>query len=209
VSFLVVGVLVATLVLPIQQNVQTRLSPWTLETILMTGIRTPTFVLGTVAWTYLLSVILFIPQLLIGIYVFQAHLIVNYVSFVLALFISSAIIFALAIINTGFRIVTKSNDPITWSLNVAAQLLAGMTFPVQHLDDYLPGLSTISWVLPQTWIYHILRLATLTGASVLDPGVATSYLVASLFAATLLPISFRVYRWGLKRAKREGTLGWY
>ncbi len=72
VSFLIVGILVTNLVLPLGSGVQKQLNPWTLETILMTGIKTPTFVLGTSLWTYILSVILFIPQLYLGIYVFGA-----------------------------------------------------------------------------------------------------------------------------------------
>ena len=77
----------------------------------MTGIKTPTFVLGTSLWTYLLSVILFIPQLYLGIYVFGAVLVINYVSLVVAIIISSLIVFCLAMISTGIRIVTKVTDP--------------------------------------------------------------------------------------------------
>ena len=124
VSFLIVGILVTNLVLPLGSGVQKQLNPWTLETILMTGIKTPTFVLGTSLWTYILSVILFIPQLYLGITVFGAHLVINYVSLFLAILISSLIVFCLAMISTGIRIVTKVTDPITWGLATAASLLA-------------------------------------------------------------------------------------
>jgi ABC-2 type transport system permease protein len=207
VSFLVVGVLISSLILPLQQGVESRVSPFTLETILMAGLRTPTFILGTVVWPYALSVALFVPQLVLAIVYFHAHLIVNPISFVLALLISSTIIFSLAIISTAFRIVTKTSDPVTWTLNVAASLFSGMTFPVQHLNDYVPGLSYASWLLPQTWVYHIMRLSTLEGASVLDPGVASAFIVSALLGIILLPISLQVFRWGITRAKRDGTLG--
>ena len=207
VSFLIVGILISSLILPLQQGVQSRISPWTLESILMTGLKTPTFILGTVIWPYILSVILFIPQLVLGVVYFHAHLIVDPLSFALSLLISSSIIFSLAIVSTAFRIVTKTSDPVTWSLGVAASLFSGMTFPIQHLDDYVPGLSYVSWFLPQTWVYHIVRLSTLDGASILNPSVATSFGVAAIFGLILLPISLRVFRWGLTRAKRDGTLG--
>lgn len=209
VSFLVVGILISNLILPLQQGLQRRLNPWTLETILMSGVSTPTFVLGTVMWTYIISVVLLIPQIILGVYFFGAHLAVNLISFVVAIFISSLIVFSLAVISTGMRIVTKVTDPVTWGLTVSASLLSGMTFPVQHLNDYVPGLSTVSWILPQTWVYHIIRLAALDNASLLDPSVAISFLVATAFALVMIPLAFGIYRWGLNRAKRDGTLGWY
>lgn len=207
ISFLIVGILISSLILPLQQGIQNRISPFTLETILMTGIRTPTFVLGIVMWPYILSVVLFIPQLVIAIVYFKAHLIINPLSFVLALVISSSIVFSLAMISTAFRIVTKTSDPITWGLNVAASILSGMTYPVQYLNNFLPGLSYLSWLIPQTWVYHIVRLATLTGASIFNPQVGVTYLTASLFGVVLLFLSYRIFRWGIRRAKREGSLG--
>jgi ABC-2 type transport system permease protein len=207
VSYLIVGILISSLILPLQQGVQSRISPFTLESILMAGIKTPTFILGTVVWPYALSVMLFIPQLVIGVDYFHAHLIVNPLSFLLSLVISSIIIFSLAIVSTAFRIVTKTSDPVTWSLNVAASLFSGMTFPIQQLDKYVPGLSSVSWLLPQTWVYHIMRISTLEGVSISDPGIAVAFAVAALFGVVLLPISLLLFRWGLRRAKRDGTLG--
>ena len=209
VSFLIVGILVTNLVLPLGSGVQKQLNPWTLETILMTGIKTPTFVLGTSLWTYILSVVLFLPQLYLGVYAFGARLTVNPLSLVIAIIISSLIIFCLAMISTGIRIVTKVTDPVTWGLAVAASLLSGLTFPVSQLNNYLPGLSTVSWLLPQTWIYHIVRLSTLEAGSLLDPQIAEAFLVTLGYAAVLVPVSVVVYRWGLSRAKKDGTLGWY
>ncbi len=209
VSFLIVGILVTNLVLPLGSGVQKQLNPWTLETILMTGIKTPTFVLGTSLWTYILSVVLFLPQVYLGVYVFGAHLVINYVSLVVSILISSLIIFCLAMISTGIRIVTKVTDPITWGLAMAASLLSGMTYPVSQLNNYIPGLSTVSWLLPQTWIYHIVRLSTLEGGSLLNLQIAVPVLITLGYALALVPIAFMVYRWGLNRAKKDGTLGWY
>ncbi|MEM0117537.1 MAG: hypothetical protein QXV32_03745 [Conexivisphaerales archaeon] len=207
VSFLIVGVLISSLILPLQQGVQNRISPFTIETILMAGLRTPTFILGTVIWPYLLSVILFIPQLVVAVVYFKAQLIINPISFLLSLLISGSIIFSLAMISTAFRIVTKTSDPVTWGLNVAASIFSGMTFPVQYLNNFVPGLSNVSWLLPQTWVYHIVRLATLTGASIFDPSVAVAFLTAAMFGTVLLPLGFYTFKWGLNRAKRDGSLG--
>jgi ABC-type multidrug transport system permease subunit len=207
VSFLIVGILISSLILPVAQGVQNRVSAWTLESILMTGMRTPTFILGTVIWPYTFSVILLVPQLFVGIFYFGANLRINPFSFLLSLIISTSIIFSLAMVSTAFRIVTKTTDPVTWGLSIAATVFSGATFPVQHLDNYVPGLSHVSWLLPQTWIYHIVRLSTLDNASLLDPNVAIAFLIAAAFGAILLPVCFYTFRWGINRAKRDGTLG--
>jgi len=113
-------------------------------------------------------------------------------------------------ISTGLRILTKSTDPITWAINVLQSLFAGVAFPVVYLNTILfPGASTISWFLPQTWVYHLCRLAMLTNPSLADPSVITDFLMGTVFAVVLLPLGYKVFWWGVNRSKREGTLGWY
>lgn len=208
VSFLIVGVVISNLVLPLTQGMQSRINPWTLESILMAGPKAATLVLGTSIWPYALAIVFLIPQLLIGIFVFGAVLNVNVVSALAATAISTVIIFSIAMIGTGIRIVTKMADPFTAALTVAASLLAGMTYPVSYLNNYLPGLSTVSWLIPQTWIYNIMRLSLLTNASLTDPSVAEAFLGALVMALILLPLSYYVFNISIRRAKRDGTLGW-
>lgn len=210
ISFLVVGIAISNLVMPLVQGVERQLNPWTLETVLMTGIKIPIFVIGNISWNYIFSVLTFIPYLLIGIYVFGAQLNVNIVSTIVAFLISATIMMSLAFISTGIRIVTKSTDPITWAINVLQNLLAGVAFPVVYLDEILfPGVSTFSWFLPQTWVYHLCRLSMLTNASLSDSAVQFDFLKGLLFAVILLPVGYYTLRWGVNRSKKEGTLGWY
>ena len=209
ISFLLVGIAVGNLILPLAQGFQA-LNPWTLETILMTGISTTVFVIGNVMWTYLFSIITFIPYLLIGIYFFNVKLNVNIPSVIVAFTISAAILIGLAMISTGLRIVTKSTDPITWMINVLQNLLAGVAFPVVYLDTiFFPGASSVSWLLPQTWVYHLCRLSMLTNPSLLNPAILVEFLKGFIFAIILLPVGYKIFQWGLTRSKREGTLGWY
>lgn len=210
ISFLIVGIAIGNLIMPLVQGVERQLNPWTLETILMTGIGTSVFVIGNVMWTYIFSAITFIPYLLIGISVFHVTLNVNILSCVLAFAISAAILMGLAMVSTGFRIVTKSTDPITWGLNVFESLFSGVAFPVIYLDTiFFPGISTYSWLLPQTWVYHLCRLSMLSNASIFDIGTLIAFLKGSVFAVVLFPLGYKIFQWGLKRSKKEGTLGWY
>jgi hypothetical protein len=210
ISFLLVGMAVSNLIMPLVLGVQNQLNPWTLETIMMTGIRTPVFVLGNIMWTGIFSVLSFIPYLLIGTFFFHATIRPNIFAVVIAIVIAAAIMMGLAMISTGLRILTKSTDPITWAVNTLQSLFAGVAFPVIYLDTILfPGASTISWFLPQTWVYHLCRLAMLTNPSLTDPTVISTFFMGALFAAVLLPIGYKIFWWGVNRSKREGTLGWY
>ena len=131
-------------------------------------------------------------------------------SAIAAFVISGAILMGLALISTGIRIVTKSTDPVTWAINVLQNLFAGISFPVVYLDTiFFPGVSTISWFLPQTWVYHLARLAMLTNASLSDPKVLFEFMKGSVFAVIFLPLGYKILQWGVGKSKREGTLGWY
>jgi ABC-type multidrug transport system permease subunit len=210
ISFLIVGIAINNLIMPLVQGVQRQLNPWTIETILMTGISTPVFVIGNIMWRYIFSMITFIPYLIIGIYFFNVNLNVSIPAMILAYLISAAILMGLAMISTGLRILTKSEDPITWAINVLQNLFAGVSFPVIYLDTiFFSGISAISWFLPQTWVYHLCRLSLLNNPSLLDPAIQLQFLQGSLFAIILFPIGYKIFRWGVKRSKREGTLGWY
>jgi ABC-type multidrug transport system permease subunit len=210
ISFLVAGVAISNLIMPIVQGVERQLNPWTLETILMTDISTPIFVIGTISWTYIFSVLTFIPYLIIGTSVFHAQLHPNIPAVIIAFIISAAILMGLAMISTGVRIVTKATDPITWAINILQNLLAGVSFPVVFLDTiFFPGVSNISWFLPQTWVYHLCRLSMLTNPSLSDPKILFEFMKGSIFAIILLPVGYKMLRWGIMRSKREGTLGWY
>jgi len=209
VAFLISGILVSNVVLSLTSGVTGGLRPWMLESILMTGIRPSTFVLGTVAWSYLLSVALFIPQLMIGIFFFNINLDVNLPTFILSVLISGLLVFGISMASVGIRLVTKITDPVAWILGISLSLLSGQTFPVQYLNNYFPGISNLSWALPYTWIFDIIRLSTLTGASIFDPGVAEALLITLAYAVVLLPIGLYSFVWGLRKAKKQGTLGWW
>ena len=210
ISFLLVGVAVSSLIMPLMQGIQNQLNPWTLETILMTGVSTPIFVLGNIMWTYIFSIISFVPYLIIGIYYFHASINANILAIILAFIISAAIMMGLAMISTGLRIITKSMDPVTWVLTVLASLFAGIAFPVTYLVSILfPGASSLSWFLPQTWVYHLFRLSMLTNPSLSDPAVILAFTEGAIFAIIILPLGYKVFWWGVNRSKREGTLGWY
>jgi ABC-2 type transport system permease protein len=208
-AYIVTGILVTNVVLSLNTSVRGGLRPWVLESVLMTGIRPSTFVLGSVAWSYILSVVLFIPQLVIGVVYFQINLEVNFISLFFAILISGIIVFGISMASVGMRLVTKVTDPISWILGISMTLLSGQTFPVSYLNNYLPGIQYLSWCLPYTWIFDIVRLSTLANASIVAPGVGEEFIISAVYAALLVPAGLYLFLWGLRRAKKQGTLGWF
>jgi ABC-2 type transport system permease protein len=208
-AYIVTGILVTNVVLSLNSSVRGGLRPWVLESVLMTGIRPSTFVLGSVAWSYILSVILFIPQLVIGVVFFQINLSVNIISLIVAILISGVMVFGISMASVGLRLVTKVTDPISWVLGLSMTLLSGQTFPVSYLNNYLPGIAYVSWCLPYTWVFDTIRLSSLANASILAPGVGEEFLISGIYAVLLVPAGLYMFLWGLRRAKKQGTLGWF
>jgi hypothetical protein len=209
ISFLVIGILVSSFVLPLSQGLQNRLNPWTFETVLLSGVRMPVFVVGGLLWQVIFQGLTLIPQLMIAVYIFNIQLSINLFSTMLAFAITMVIVVCLAMIDMGIRVVTKQADPILWALIVAQGIGSGMLYPVQQLNSYIPGIATLSWAIPFTWIYHLIRISVLANGSLLDPVVALSFLEGALYCCLLIPLSIYALRWGMRRAKRDGTLGWY
>ncbi|MBS7639843.1 hypothetical protein KEJ42_05115 [Candidatus Bathyarchaeota archaeon] len=52
-------------------------------------------------------------------------------------------------------------------------------------------------------------MAILKAAPITDPIILLEFLKGSAFAVILFPMGYRVFRWGLDRARRDGTLGWF
>ncbi|MEM2939470.1 MAG: hypothetical protein QXU95_04265 [Candidatus Bathyarchaeia archaeon] len=49
----------------------------------------------------------------------------------------------------------------------------------------------------------------LKAAAITDPLTQIECLKGFIFALILFPIGYRTFKWGLNRAKKDGTLGWF
>jgi ABC-type multidrug transport system permease subunit len=209
ISFLIMGILIYNFAVPLSTGLQNKLNPWTIETVFMSGLGRGVYVLGSLTFNIMFTAATLIPQLLIALIWFGVVLNVNFLTLTLAVLVSLVMIVSLAMIDFGVRVVTKQADPILWGLIVAQAIVSGMLYPVQTLNNYLPNASTLAFIIPFTWIYHLIRLSTLAGASVTTPSVALTFLEASAYCAILILLAAWIMRWGINRAKKDGTLGWY
>jgi ABC-2 type transport system permease protein len=120
----------------------------------------------------------------------------------LAILIASILAFAgLGILSASYQILFKRGNPVKWLVLGVSSLVSGMMYPVAVLPVPLQMLARL---IPVTYSLEGVRAALLAGASwdKLWPS-----LVALLgFAVVLLPLSFVVFGWALRRTKITGTL---
>jgi ABC-2 type transport system permease protein len=120
----------------------------------------------------------------------------------LAILLVSILAFAgLGIISASYSILFKRGNPARWIVLGISGLVGGMMYPISVLPRSLQFLARL---IPVTYSLEGMRAALLAGASwgQLWPSIAALL----IFAAILLPLSFVVFAWALRRTKVTGTL---
>ena len=177
----------------------------TLEAVLATPVRLPSFLVGSTAYSFLFNALRIFIYLVAGSLLFDVHF--NWARLPAALGIICLTISAFScfgIFSASFIMLFKRGDPINWGFNVISWLLGGVYYPVNILPSWL---QKVACVIPMTHSLEALRLILLTdhGFSGLFPNL----LVLGLWGAIGLPASLFCFRYALNRARMQGTLGHY
>ncbi len=202
-AFLLVGMafndfIVASLNAP--RNV---LNPWDLEWKLMMPCSLLDAIIGSIWFRYMISTIQLVIYFLFGL-AFGVSYDVNLFAAVLVMLFGMAAMWGFGLLSASIQIITKRWDPVVWLFTTMGWLLSGVWFPVQFLPDPLRSLSAI---MPQTYILDMLRRSLLTAASIVD--ILPSLTSLLLLAFVIDSIGVLAIRWGLRVAKRQGTVGYY
>ena len=120
----------------------------------------------------------------------------------LAILLASILAFAgLGILSASYQILFKRGNPAKWIVLGVSSLVSGMMYPVSVLPR---PLQILARMIPVTYSLDGMRAALLAGAGW---GRLWGSLMALLaFAAVLIPLSFAVVGWALRRTKITGTL---
>ena len=94
-------------------------------------------------------------------------------------------------------------NPVTWIVDLFTALTSGAYFPITVLPKWA---QTIGLCLPHTYTYEAARLAILSGASLTHPVIVHDLLMTTLFACILLPIGVFLFKKGLVKGEKDGTL---
>lgn len=126
---------------------------------------------------------------------------INWLGAVAILFLSVLAFAGLGILSASYNVLFKRGNPAKWFVLGVSGLVGGMMYPVSVLPH---GLQLLARLIPVTYSLEGMRAALLGGAGwgQLWPSIAALL----IFSAVLIPLSFAVFAWALKRTRVTGTL---
>jgi len=107
----------------------------------------------------------------------------------------------LGILSASYLLIFKRGNPVNWAILGLSSVLGGMLYPISVLPVWL---QYVARLIPVTYSLEGMRAAILGHASTRELLPSIAGLV--LFATILLPISFAIFSWALRRTKITGTL---
>jgi ABC-2 type transport system permease protein len=177
----------------------------TLESILVTPVRIPTFLAGSTLWDFLYASgeVLFyfiLAFTAFGMQLPQANINMALLSLLLTL----TTFMGLGILSAAFILRFKKGNPVAWVIATASELLGGVYFPTQILPDWLKSIS--EWV-PMMHALTALRMSLLSHASFAD--IKNHLLFLLVFTIVIWPVGVFSFKWALKKSQADGSLGHY
>lgn len=177
----------------------------TLEALLMTPTRITTILLSLAVWNLIIATVDLVIYAVLGAAVFgidfgRANILSTAVIFVLTILSFSG----LGILSAAFIMVFKRGNPVDWIVSSVEGLISGVFFPVTVLPAWL---QFVAQFFPITYAIRAIQLAVYKGYTV---GQLSGEIGAlAFFSALLLPLGLAAFTHGLRKARRDGTLGQY
>lgn len=125
----------------------------------------------------------------------------NWGGAVAVLFASVLAFVGLGILSASYQILFKRGNPAKWVVLGISGLVGGMMYPIAVLPRPLQLLARL---VPVTYSLEGMRAALLGGSG--WRALLTPLLALLAFAVVLIPLSFAVFSWALRRTKVTGTL---
>ncbi|MGC1106682.1 MAG: ABC transporter permease [Candidatus Acidiferrales bacterium] len=174
----------------------------TLEALLVTQTSLPVMLIGSLIYPFVSTVLRTFVYLAWGILLFGFSLRgANWLGAILVLVASILAFSGLGVLSTSYLLLFKRGNPAKWFLLGISGLAGGMMYPVSVLPGYLQAVARL---IPLTYSLQGIRAALLGGAAFRE--LWPSLIALLIFAAILLPLSFLVFAWALRRTKITGAL---
>ncbi len=174
----------------------------TLESLLVTQTCLPVILAGSAVYPFALLSLRTAVYLGWGILLF--HFPARAANWPGALLVLGASVLAFAglgVLSASYLLLFKRGNPAKWFFLGVSGLVSGMLYPVSILPR---ALQQAARVIPVTYSLEGMRAALLGQATLGQLWPAVRALL--FFAAVLLPLSFAVFSWSLRRTKITGTL---
>jgi ABC-2 type transport system permease protein len=174
----------------------------TLEALLVTQTPLSLILAGSAVYPFVLLTIRTVVYVAWGVLLFGFPLqSANWIGAALVLFASILSLIGFGVLSASYLIVFKRGNPAKWVLIGVSGLVGGLMYPVSILPRPLQILARL---IPVSYSLEGMRAALLGGSSLRDLWPSIAALL--LFAAILIPASFAIFSWAVRRTKITGTL---
>ena len=173
----------------------------TIETVLSSRTKLSIVLFGSSLWAYLMTILNIGVYFIFGIFVFNVEFNVNILAAIIILVLSTICFSAIGIMAAGMILIFKRGDPLTWVFGTVSSLLGGTLYPITIMPLWL---QKIAMLLPITHALRAMRHAIIQGYSL--KALSLDIYLLMFFCLVLVPISLVVFKFALKKAKKDGSL---
>ena len=206
-AFIVIGLAfqgyVSSTITTISQRLRNEQLYGTIEYYVLSSGGVVSFLIYSVLWGFVINTVNAAVTLSIGL-ILKVHYDVNLLATVIIIFLLLLSTIGFAMISTGFTMIVKQGNPISFFFSTFTTLMSGTVFPVTVLPTLVKD---ISLAIPLTWALNGLRLSMLYGEGIMQLLNIIEVLV--LFNVVLLPLGIGFYSYSFKMARKKGTLSEY
>ncbi|MCK5708442.1 MAG: ABC transporter permease [Candidatus Aureabacteria bacterium] len=173
-----------------------------LESLMMSPVPASLIILCSSIWKHIFNFFRIFMYFIIGIFLFNANIMMPDIFSLIVVIILSLIIFSsLGLISSSLVIFVKRSDPVNWILGQIFFIFGGVLFPVKILPA---PLQVFSKMIPLTYALDSFRSIFLSGHNIVD--FKKDVLILFIFACVLAPLSLFIFNRMIKKAKASGTL---
>jgi ABC-2 type transport system permease protein len=187
------------------QQVRSAQVEGTLEALLSTPTSIYTILVGNSLWVFLTALAEAVVLLGVGVVLLKLQFSLTYgLLALLVLGLTFVAFLAIGMLSAAFVMVFKRGNPVEFVFGTSSFFLGGILFPVEVLPQ---PLQHVSRLLPITHAVKAIRELLLAEAEIQQIFPLVANLVA--FIAVLAPASILVFRYAVRRAKKDGSLVQY
>jgi len=176
----------------------------TFEPMLATPTPESWVLLGLPAYEYVSSLGRASLWLGAGVVLFGARVNLDALGLMSALLLSALAFGSLGLLAAAATMVLRKTDPITMFMGGLSLVFGGVFYPLSALPGWARPVSAL---LPATHAFEALRGALLSGAG--PVALFRPLLWLALFSIVVGPLALLAFRWAMRRARVDGSLGQY
>lgn len=200
VGFILTGVALDVISTPVYRAAKNSISPENFDEIHLIPLPIWFQTIKNNIFSCIWGVIQFIIYMIVGA-MFNMQLKMNIFTVIILYLLLCVFYSGIGLISSGIVLIIKKGDPVDWFMRILASLLSGELFPVHSLPKWV---QPISWVLPQTWIYYLLRLAFFSEISIIHIWKELLILVTGAVVTFLLGLY--IQKIGVRKCRKEGVI---